>query len=325
MPTVYSLFGSVEVTEILSNTGGQSDVYRFGDNEVVKLLLDPTEVELQKLSRLMSLGAYKAVEDIATIPTELLYSSWNPIRFNRAIDLVGYRMRLAKDYVPLDAILDIESQKQLKLSLRDIVEIFIELHHVLRKVHDARFVVGDLHAHNVMINLRAPKGQRVILIDADGWGYLSEDEKEFFPVLALAAEIEHPRLQPSASTNMAQHQCQFERDWFAFALYLAHALTGMPPYSTGSVPRVTNEQERKKRGLTIMSRQVLLDPQLLPVYQRMGMCTEDVLNNWLTVSARGEFPLEVLTEYLLPHIVQCPKCHFKTRLSYWCPRCRTVL
>ena len=326
MPTVYaSSGGAIELTKILSNTGGQSDVYHLGDSEAAKLPHTPSDDEARKLVRLITAGAYRAVENVATIPTGLLYNSRKLLRLDPIAGAVGYRMRLAKDCVPLDRILDIDDQRRLGLSLHTMVELFIELHEALCSVHRARFVVGDFHAHNIMVNLKAQKGRRIVLIDVDGWGYCSEDGGEHFPVMALAGEVEHPRLQTHGTSSKAQHRSHFERDWFGFALHLANGLTGMAPYTTGGVPGVTSEQERKKRGLTIMSRQVRLDTQFLPMYQRMGKCTEDILCNWLTVAARGEFPIGVLTQYLLPNIVRCRKCDFETRATYWCPKCGTEL
>ena len=316
MPMVYSSTGAIVVDKILSDAGGQADVYHHGTKEVVKIFHAPVDDECYKLTKLMMLGAYEAIRKVATVPEGLLYDSRG---------LVGYRMRLAKDCIALREILSIEVQRQYRLSLCAIVELFIEFHTILKMMHETGFVVGDLHADNVLVNLHAPKGQRVMFIDVDGFGYYDKVGNEYFPVTALSAEVEHPRLQTQSLSGKALHRCHYDRDWFAFALHFAQVLIGLSPYAAGSVPGVFTEDERKKRGLTVMSPLVRLEAKYLPMYQRMGTFTEEVLGNWLTLTARGEFPLGVLTEYLLPHIVRCPKCHFETRASYWCPKCATVL
>ncbi|OGG93453.1 hypothetical protein A2609_01875 [Candidatus Kaiserbacteria bacterium RIFOXYD1_FULL_47_14] len=309
--------------------GGEGKVYKFGLTQLVKVYDDPTEERARKLTSSLGANLYKGLEAAAAVPKKLVKDEWNK-------QAIGFVMDRVEGYEPLTSLWDMDNFRNPNgLGLKFVTHVFCELHHHINAIHKAGFCLGDLNEGNALIQF-SDSDVDVKIIDVDSWGFVGNSTVPSWKVSAINSSIDHPKLSLQDKSGAAKKGDEYfammrDRDWFAYALHLTHALTALSPFEEGkhAVPaqlKVTDPAERKKKGLHLWHADIRLTRQDMITCVRPGWKAVYLLKNWVAVNARGPFPIWFLANEFVSGIVNCRECHMEVHKScVRCPKCFTKL
>lgn len=151
--------------------------------------------------------------------------------------VVGFKMRLFPDgYLNLEDLADRAIWTSFKLSQRQIVRLFINIHNLLAELHQQGVVVGDLSSMNVQFH---PEQLSILACDVDSWQFGADT-----PGLIGTMDFLAPR-QYNKDLETGQHPFLPEDDWWAYTINLFRSLLRIHPFREG------------KTGLPLTSDRVL--------------------------------------------------------------------
>jgi len=304
-------------------TGGQAVVSKSG-GYALKIFHDPAEASsvCQILRNHIKEGSYAQLGHISTIPQMI-------VRDESDSKDLGYAMELLSGFQSVSDLADREFRGENKLGLRAIIHVFAELHLALRSIHANGFRVGDLNVGNFLFKY-SEDGVALRAIDVDSWAYAGVEGSSIPSSLLPVSnqDIEHPKLVLDGLTGPEYFLRLEERDWYAYALHLTYALTGIEPFRQGAHQNpsvIIGSDERKKRGMHLWHNQIKLPPEARIASVRLGAKLRFLLKNWMDVNARGEFPLHYLIGDFITGLRRC-KCGLESHKSCGrCPKCFTPL
>ena len=174
------------------------------------------------------------------------------------------------------------------VTTKSVMEIFLDGHQALEKIHAEGLVVGDLNDLNVLF-----RGNEMLWIDVDAWQFG-----------AFALEFLDPALYGIDLSKKPVFKDA--HDWYSFAVMLFRSLLLVHPYG-GVHKQYKSLQKRAKNKVTALDSgvkypKIAFSPDIL---------SDELADEFLKIfksNSRGIFPKTLLMEYL-HSLTECQSCH----------------
>lgn len=310
--------------------GGEADVYRLNRTTAVKLFKPPSHpdfegmVEAQQGAReRLALHQQKLRQFPQSLP-ERVISPQALVMNQNGQRILGYTMPLLTHAEVLLRYCDRRRRVkdhcrrqvgdhrkfQQAVDTQAVVDLFLDLHETVSKLHFADVVIGDFNDLNILV-----QGTQAFVIDADSFQFGS------FPCSVFTARFVDPLLcDPQGTQPILCRPYCWESDWYAFTVMLMQALLFVDPY--GGVYKPSDPAQRLPQAARPLHRVTVFHPQVR--YPKPALpcdrLPEPLLNHFRQVFEqdwRGEFPRSLL-ENLRWHT--CPSCGVEHARSA-CPSC----
>jgi hypothetical protein len=282
--------------------GGEATVYRVtAQNKALKLYHRPNRQIADKLGELLRRA--DRFPRMVVVPNA-------PVFDEGANKLIGFTMPLlASNYQVLDKLAIRKIRETQKISARQVMGIFVNLHAAISKLHQELVIVGDLNPFNEMF-----LGEEVRLIDADSFQFGA------FPCPVATEKCLDPRLygqdlssRPSFIPN---------DDWYAYWVLLFQSLLLVHPY--GGVHRTLRTiPKRALARMTVFDAKVIYPDSAYP----REILSDDLLNEFHQVFGEGKRgkPALGLLEGYKNALISCSVCgtFFPTGRKI-CPSCKAA-
>jgi len=223
------------------NQGGESFIYSYGEDSVIKVFKKDAIDLNKKLSVLIRILSKKDM-------LVSLNKKGNKYEFVIPIDLVRDKnSQLVFAYVMKEvkgesiSLLKFKDEVgKLNFSQKDVLEILITIGKALELLHQVNIYIGDLNGRNILFD----ENKKVYFIDFDGIGV-----DEIVPEFCTDMYID-----PVSKKNK---KITMEDDWYSFAIQAFHYLTYVHPFN-GLYFVNENGQERKLRPTEMMEQRISL-------------------------------------------------------------------
>ncbi|MDX2270577.1 MAG: hypothetical protein NW237_01325 [Cyanobacteriota bacterium] len=300
----------------LIGQGGEAEVYRLGQGQVLKLFKQPDHPDYQASVIEQKSAEYRLQEHqqkLRRFPTHLPTQVITPNAFvtdSSGQTILGYVMPLLHPTEGLFRYAERSFRHQMGIPHSLMLEILQDLHQTVHQLHAAHVVIGDFNDMNVLV-----KGKQAYLIDADSFQFDS-----FVCGLYTHKFVDPLLCDPQATSLILQQQHSQLSDWYAFTIMVMQSLLYVDPYggvykpATGS-PAIPHQQ-RPLHRITIFHPQVKYPKPALP-YERLP---DELLNYFHQVfqkDYRGLFPLALLQNLKWQ---TCPTCQTE-HARHCCPHC----
>ncbi|BDM80062.1 hypothetical protein [Acaryochloris marina] len=131
-----------------------------------------------------------------------------------------------------------------------VVDLFLDLHETVSKLHFADVVIGDFNDLNILV-----QGTQAFVIDADSFQFGS------FPCSVFTARFVDPLLcDPQGTQPILCRPYCWESDWYAFTVMLMQALLFVNPY--GGVYKPSDPAQRLPQAARPLHRVTVFHPQV---------------------------------------------------------------
>lgn len=310
--------------------GGEADVYRLNRTTAVKLFKPPSHpdfegmVEAQQGAReRLALHQQKLRQFPQSLP-ERVISPQALVMNQNGQRILGYTMPLLTHAEVLLRYCDRRRRVkdhcrrqvgdhrkfQQAVDTQAVVDLFLDLHETVSKLHFADVVIGDFNDLNILV-----QGTQAFVIDADSFQFGS------FPCSVFTARFVDPLLCDLQGTQpiLCRPYC-WESDWYAFTVMLMQALLFVDPY--GGVYKPSDPAQRLPQAARPLHRVTVFHPQVrypkpaLPC-DRLPKPLLDHFRQVFEQDWRGEFPRSLLENL---HWHTCPSCGVEHARST-CPSC----
>lgn len=217
--------------------GGEAEVYKFGDNQVLKVYKRPEDFdgndEASKRNRAGAVERLKVIQKKlpafphpapagVVAPLELAYDKAS------GGQVVGFTMPFVTGSRMLSDYADISFCQQSGISNAQKMNILRSLHEVVRNVHAAGMVIGDFNSFNVLVH-GDQAWLHALLIDADSMQYggfvCSTFTQRYVDPLICDPNKGQPIMVKPHSQNS---------DWLAFDMMCMELLLFVHPYTSGN-------------------------------------------------------------------------------------------
>ncbi|KAI9130265.1 hypothetical protein [Acaryochloris sp. CCMEE 5410] len=294
--------------------GGEADVYRLNRTTAVKLFKPPSHPDFEGMAEAqqgarerLALHQQKLRQFPQSLP-ERVISPQALVMNQNGQRILGYTMPLLTHAEVLLRYCDLRFRQT--IDTQAVVDLFLDLHETVAKLHFADVVIGDFNDLNILV-----QGTQAFVIDADSFQFGS------FPCSVFTARFVDPLLcDPQGTQPILCRPYSWESDWYAFTVMLMQALLFVDPY--GGVYKPSDPAQRLPQAARPLHRVTVFHPQVR--YPKPALpcdrLPEPLLNHFRQVFEqdwRGEFPRSLL-ENLRWHI--CPSCGAEHARST-CPSC----
>jgi hypothetical protein len=253
MKAFVSGIGSVTLgTADFVGRGGEGAVYVKGEL-ALKIFADAGRVlPRSKMDELAAIGDERVV-----VPTAMVLD-------RAGGNVIGYAMRRVPDAFPLGQLVARAFQDRNGIDHERLFTLVRELAERVKNVHRAGCLVVDLNELNFLVDRSF---STVFAIDCDSYQTPSH------PATAIAAAVRDPLATTFTTAS----------DWFSFSVVSFQLLVGVHPYK-GTHPSVKGLEERMRRGLSVLGREVAMPPVAHP----LAVIPEPLLGWYRAVLERGE-------------------------------------
>jgi hypothetical protein len=296
--------------------GGEADVYDLGDGTVLKLYKQPNDPDyatnptapaaaVQRLQEQQhKLPAFpKGLPTHVVAPIDLAYNG-NPG------SIVGYTMQYLRNMEVLLAYADQEYRETGGVDHNQVVQIYTNLHSLVREVHDRQVVIGDFNDLNVLVD----QNDQAYLVDADSMQFGK------FLCRAFTFRFVDPLVcQPDKL--VAAHPHNPDSDWYAFNVMLFQSLLFVGPYGgihrpKGKGAKRLEHDDRVLARISVFHPDVQYPKPALP----MDHLPDELLEHFQRVydqDRRGTFPENLLRTLRWTTCTNCGIAHARPT----CPVC----
>lgn len=295
--------------------GGEAEVFDIGSGRVLKLFKQPDHPDFQGMPDIQKAVRERLAEHqqkLKEFPKGLPMGVVVPrdlVTDKTQSTVIGYTM----DFIRNAEVLYRYSNRGFaqSISRQDVVTILCRLHALVKGIHSARVVIGDLNDLNVLVS-----GTDPIMIDADSFQFgrfLSKVFTERF-------------VDPLSCTHHAGSGLMLSRphtemsDWYAFAIMLMLCQLYVEPYGGIHKPKNPSDKlkpwERKLQHVTVFHPDVAYPKPAIP----FSVLPDGLLHELQEIfekDKREEFPLRLLEEVEWKTCNTCGLAHARQT----CPGC----
>lgn len=281
--------------------GGEAVVLRYGD-QAVKLYHNPTPVRAQKLQDLWKLQP--------SLPQQVVWPV-APVYDQAGTKPLGFTMPALPDgLVALTSLGNKNFRATNGVTVQQVANLFLKIHDVLKAIHGAGLVVGDLNDLNLLF-----EGTNPAFIDVDSYQFGN------YPCPVATELYLDPQLYGLDLTlrpSFAQ-----ENDWYSYAVLLFRSLLLAHPYG-GTHPKIKLLTQRAQQRLTVFHPEVTYPKMAL----NLNYLNDELAGAFYEIFAGGErgiFSAKALVNYA-GELVECPGCKALFPASRRiCPACQGML
>lgn len=279
--------------------GGEATVFRH--KKAIKVYHQPSFERAEKLRAFLALGLSLPSEVV--VPEELVLEE-------SGRRVIGFTMRLLPvGQQVLDTLASRKHRETFGFTNKDVIDIFIRLHEVLRELHKNGFVVGDLNPLNQLY-----RGKDLAMIDVDSYQFGQ------FPCKVATVRCLEPRLygkdlslQPLFIPN---------DDWYAYLVLLYSSLLLVHPYG-GAHRSLRTIPKRALARLTVFDNSVIYPPAAYAP----EVISDDLLQLFeltFKMGKRGTPDIHLLHDYC-SLLIECPICGlWYPHRRKECPGCKAI-
>lgn len=279
--------------------GGEADVYRLNRTTAVKLFKPPSHPDFEGMAEAqqgarerLALHQQKLRQFPQSLP-ERVISPQALVMNQNGQRILGYTMPLLTNAEVLLRYCDrrrrVGDHRQVRQTIdtQSVVDLFLDLHETVAKLHFADVVIGDFNDLNILV-----QDTQAFVIDADSFQFGS------FPCSVFTARFVDPLLcDPQGTQPMLCRPYSWESDWYAFTVMLMQALLFVDPY--GGVYKPSDPAQRLPQAARPLHRVTVFHPQVrypkpaLP-YDRLPDALLDHFRRVFEQDWRGAFPSSLL-------------------------------
>lgn len=299
----------------LIGKGGEADVFKIDPTTVLKLYKRPNDPDYMGNNGAQQ-GAVERIREhqqkLPAFPKNLPVEVVAPqaLAYNKAGgEVVGYTMSFVRDMEVLMRLGDRQYRETSGIDGNHVIATFRRLHEVLRGIHRATVVVGDMNDLNILFNQ-----QDIRVVDADSMQFGTFKSHTFTSRFVDPLLCERDRLVLARPHNQ-------ESDWYAYFTMLLQSLLYVGPYGGVHRPKSGKRLQHDARVLgrvTVMDDEVIYPKPALP----LGVLPDELLGYMREVyekDAREVFPEKYLDDLRWTNCTQCGLAHARAT----CPNCAT--
>lgn len=218
--------------------GGEATVYIKGDT-ATKIYVDNGDVDIsakeRKVKKLIRFSQKNSSIE-AIFPEESIYIDGQ---------FAGYTMRFVKNAKTLQEALNSTNSK---LGEERRAKIVIKIAETIEKIHNAGFIIGDLHLNQILIT----NSYNIYFIDTDSWGI--ENDSDCVVDMVGDEEFVDPESINTSKRNPIINTYTKESDCYSLAIIAFYVLTGVHPFDGKySIWRSMPKNIRAANKLSILS------------------------------------------------------------------------
>jgi H/ACA ribonucleoprotein complex subunit 3 len=299
--------------------GGEADVYKLDKNKAVKVFKLPEHPDYEN-SPLEQQAAGERIHEhqlkLRQFPSNLPKNVVKPEEL--ATDklenqILGYTMTYLDKATPLFKYSDRNFRSNSGVNNQIITEIFLNLHSIIKQIHQVQVVMGDFNDLNILI-----RGNEPYLIDADSYQF-----GQFLCRVYTSRFVDPLLCNPQENQPILNLPHNENSDWYAFAVMLMQCLLFVNPY--GGVYKPKNPQNnivhtaRSLKRITIFNSEVKYPKPALPY----NLLSDDLLQYFhrcFEKDQRGEFPRHILDNLTWRKCQQCGLEYAQKN----CPNCTHI-
>lgn len=295
--------------------GGEADVYDVG-GAALKLFKAPDhpdfvgQPEMQKVARLRIDEHQQKLRDFPrNLPPRVITPE--ALATDAKGRIVGYRMRFLRGA----EVLMRYGQRSFRQGVptMDALAVLRDLHGTVKKIHDAKVVIGDFNDLNVLVS-----GSEAYVIDADSMQF-----GRFACTVFTARFVDPLKCDPAAdSPSLILHHDEMS-DWYAFNVMVMQTLLFVDPYGGVYKPKdpkkLVLHNARPLKRLTVFHPEVKYPRPAVPY----KVLPDELLQHFhqtFEKDARREFPLPLLEQMRWTNCTACGTEHARAK----CPECATA-
>ena len=285
----------------LIGEGGEAEVYKLDDQEVLKLFKQPNHPQFKsdlQSAQAARLRLQEHQTKLEQFPKLLIPHVVSPVRLaydkNQQADrrVVGYTMSRITQVNSMHEFSQRNFQESKDISIQTIVDVFSDLHASVSALHASGVIIGDFNNLNVLVS-----GKDAYIVDTDSMQFSTYTCKTFTNRYADPRVLKLTNGQIELCARFSK-----ETDWYSFSTMLFEALLNVHPYGGVYKPkspmqRVSPEQRALNR-ISVFHKDVS--------YPMAGRKIQDILSRDLTVffeallqdDVRTPFPLPLLLDML---------------------------
>lgn len=292
--------------------GGLADIYILPPDKLIKIYTSDCLADSVKMSERLekikkSDQSYEDLKEFCAVPEFLVQRMDNR-------QYVGFQMRHFKDFEQLGTLSSLEYCLKKKITVRQIIHVFIALHDCLTKIHSKGFLVGDLNEDNILFKL-ANKKASLAFVDTDSWAVNLPGL--ILPSTAKTKTFSHPELDREDAKLKQYH------DWYSYTVLLARSLIKNDPFNLGQLDSASRKGISgtcQDNGVTCWDPRMRLKENEKMYIFRFGQQLTAAIQNWLKGDQRGAFSKKTLVKFL-EGLTWC-KCMLEVHIDHAvCPRC----
>lgn len=221
--------------------GGEARVYKIGSDTLAKIYRLPTDPEFDDDASGLTAARVRLIvaqRKLLLFPRDLPDRVAAPVDFVREIRsnlIIGFTMPFVRGAKALIDLMDMKTRGN--ITDKEVVEIFRDLMHTTRELHERGTVIGDNNPTNVLI-----LNGKAYVIDADAMQFGPFRTKVFMPDY-----VDPNRCKPQGDVLELVELHNEASDWYAWTVMLFRCLFLIHPY--GGTYRPTDKAKRVAQGL----------------------------------------------------------------------------
>lgn len=298
--------------------GGEADIYKIGNGNVLKLFKQPDHPDYQGLPSVQLAAKMKLEEHqrkLRAFPKNLPAHVIAPR--DLATDkgqstIVGYTMNFLNNCEPLFQYAQ-KGFRQNGITNEEILKIFLNLLQTVQGLHDKKVIIGDFNDLNVLV-----KDNEAYIIDADSFQFAN-----FFCRMFTVKFLDPLLCDKKANDISLARPYEANSDWYAYSIMLMQCLLYVDPY--GGVYRPKDKAKKANLAERIQKRITVFDPEVM--YPKPAMhykiLSDELLQYFYEVfvkDQRGIFPKNILDNLRWTKCNICGVEHARNQ----CPECLQI-
>ena len=310
-------------------SGGAGQVYNLGYDqkkkcEIALKILKPSDhveftlPEMQQAT-IERLNTYQTkIPELIKIAKKLPIEVITPldIATDKSGLIIGYTMRKIQIKYSLARLLNPRFRKKKNYSYADVVNVFILLHDVIKKMHLAGIISGDLNPRNIVID----DNNRICILDIDSATFGSFKCEEFTEQYTDPSICE---FNEKNSLLVKTGNYTKTTDWYSFETMLFEMLLGVHPYGGNHVSKtaknIVHDNNRGIMRISVFHKEVPYPTSATP----FKVLPNSLLKRFRETFEKGkrvkaDFPLGLIQQM---NWVKCSKCNLEHSQKN-CPDCK---
>ena len=196
------------------NEGGESYIYSYNDNLVVKVFKDEVNYDLKGMAIACVLAKKEVLEEFNNKNLKYKYIIPQKILVDKESNKIfGYVMNKISG-MPLSSLRDKALVEEKGITMKDVFEILIAVGEGIENLHANNIYIGDLNGRNILFDTE----KNVYFLDFDGMGV-----DDITPEFCTDGYID-----PVSKKNQ---NITMKDDWYSFAVQAFYYLTFTHPFN----------------------------------------------------------------------------------------------